>query len=75
MVYLKTGILILFLLVNGLFARGKNIQKTSDGVEIRQKTGTLKIRVCTDNILRVLYLPQEKFVSHKSLMVDRKSVV
>jgi len=66
---LKTGVLILFLLVSGLFARGKNIQKMSDGVEIRQRVGTLKIRVCADNILRVLYFPQGKLPTHKSLMV------
>ncbi|NOY58760.1 MAG: DUF5110 domain-containing protein [Calditrichaeota bacterium] len=69
MIYLRTGVLIIFLMASGLFPRERSIQKMNDGMEIRQKTGTLKIQVCTDNILRVLYLPQGKLPSHKSLMV------
>ncbi|NIA31729.1 MAG: DUF4968 domain-containing protein, partial [Actinobacteria bacterium] len=69
MIYLKTGILILFLLAGSLLARESKIKKMNDGVEIRQKAGTLKIQVCTDNILRVLFLPHSVLPSHKSLMV------
>lgn len=48
-------------------------ERTGDGIVLKQQTGTLKLQVLTDNIIRVLYSPADSFPARKSLVAVEKT--
>jgi alpha-D-xyloside xylohydrolase len=48
-------------------------QKQADGVLVTQKTGVLKLQVCTDSILHVLYAPTAAFEKHANFVITKTS--
>ncbi|HUA15505.1 MAG TPA: glycoside hydrolase family 31 protein [Verrucomicrobiae bacterium] len=47
-------------------------KQEADGVVFKMKTGTLKLQVCSDSILRVLYSPTSSFATHPDPVVIKK---
>jgi len=50
-----------------------SVQQQKDAVVITMQTGTLKIQVCGDAVLRVLYSPTVVFPEHEDYVVTKKS--
>jgi len=50
----------------------KSFQKQADGVVLTMQTGTLKVQVCTDSIIHVLYSPTASFSEHPDYVVLKK---
>ncbi len=48
------------------------VQQQSDGVLFTMKTGVLKLQVCSDAIVRVLYSPTESFPQSQDYVVIKK---
>ncbi|HEX4485817.1 MAG TPA: glycoside hydrolase family 31 protein [Terriglobales bacterium] len=49
----------------------KDVQRESDGVQFAMGTGTLKLQVCTDTIIHVLYSPTASFPNTKDYVVTK----
>jgi alpha-D-xyloside xylohydrolase len=49
----------------------KSVQQESDGVTFALETGSLKVQVCSDAIVRVRYSPSASFVSHPDYVVTK----
>ena len=49
----------------------KDVQQQSDGVQFTMGTGTLKLQVCTDAIIHVLYSPTASFPNAKDYVVTK----
>jgi alpha-D-xyloside xylohydrolase len=49
----------------------KDVQQQSDGVQFAMGTGTLKLQVCTDAIIHVLYSPTASFPNTKDYVVTK----
>ena len=49
------------------------VQQQSDGILLRMGTGTLRIQVCTDSIVHVLYSPTAEFPDRLDYVVIKKS--
>ena len=45
------------------------VQKQADGVLFTQKTGFLKVQVCSDSIIHVLYSPTSSFQEHPNYVI------
>lgn len=50
----------------------KSFQKQADGVVFSMQTGTLKVQVCTDSIIHVLYSATASFNEHPDYVVLKK---
>jgi alpha-D-xyloside xylohydrolase len=74
----KTLVAVLFLFVS-LAAQAqwtpanpvKDVQRESDGVQFAMGTGTLKLQVCADTIIHVLYSPTASFPNTKDYVVTK----
>jgi alpha-D-xyloside xylohydrolase len=51
----------------------KSVEKQSDGVLLRMQTGLLRLQVCSDSIVRVLYAPTSSFPDVKHYAVIKTS--
>jgi alpha-D-xyloside xylohydrolase len=51
----------------------KGVEKQSDGVLLRMETGLLRLQVCSDSIIRVLYTPTSSFPEVKHYAVIKTS--
>jgi alpha-D-xyloside xylohydrolase len=51
----------------------QGIEKQSDGVLLTMQTGLLRIEVCSDSIVRVLYTPTRSFPDVKQFVVTKAS--
>ena len=51
----------------------KNAQQDADGVTLSMGTGTLKIQVCSDSIVHVLYSPTATFPKKTDFVVIKES--
>src|SRR6185312_9186661 len=51
----------------------KSFQKQADGVVFTMETGTLKVQVCTDSIVHVLYSPTTSFNEHPDYVILKKN--
>src|ERR1700680_69472 len=51
----------------------RQVQSQPDGVLFTMLTGTLKLKVCTDSIIRVLYSPTATFPDRPDYVVTRKA--
>src|SRR5579864_6720036 len=51
----------------------KKVQQEADGVVFSMGTGTLKIQVCSDSVVRVLYSPTNSFPKKTDLVVIKES--
>src|SRR5208283_2738013 len=49
------------------------VQKQADGVLFTQKNGTLKLQVCTDSIVHVVYAPTAAFEKHANFVITKTS--
>jgi alpha-D-xyloside xylohydrolase len=49
----------------------QDVQQQSDGVQFAMGTGTLKLQVCTDAIIHVLYSPTASFPNTKDYVVTK----
>jgi alpha-D-xyloside xylohydrolase len=49
------------------------VEQQADGVLFTQKTGFLKLEVCSDSIVRVLYAPASDFQHHANFVVTKTS--
>jgi alpha-D-xyloside xylohydrolase len=49
------------------------VQKQSDGATLAMQTGALKLQVCTDSIIHILYSPTATFPKRKELVVTKDS--
>ncbi len=47
------------------------VQRQPDGVVFTQKTGFLKLQVCTDSIIHVVYSPTSSFQEHTNYVVTK----
>ncbi len=47
------------------------VQRQPDGVVFTQKTGFLKLQVCTDSIIHVVYSPTSSFQEHPNYVVTK----
>ena len=52
----------------------RNVQQQADGVVLTMGTGTLKIQVCSDSIIRVLYSPTASFPKRTDLCGDQREL-
>ena len=50
----------------------KSFQKQADGVVFTMQSGTLKVLVCSDSIIHVLYSPTASFSEHPDFVVLKK---
>ena len=50
-----------------------SVQRESDGVRLTLQNGTLKLQVCSDSIVRILYSPAASFASHPDYVVIKDS--
>ena len=50
-----------------------DVQKQADGIQFTRKVGTLRLQVCSDAIIRVLYSPASSFPSRKDYVVIKDS--
>ena len=51
----------------------KGVQKETDGVVFSMGTGTLKLQVCSDSVIRVLYSPTSVFPKKTDYVVIKES--
>jgi len=51
----------------------RNIQQEQDGVLFTMGTGTLKVQVCSDSVIRVLYSPTATFSKREDYVVTKES--
>jgi len=51
----------------------KNVQQQSDGVVLSMGTGTLKLQVCSDSVIRVLYSPTSTFPKKTDFVVIKQN--
>src|ERR1700690_1805493 len=51
----------------------RKVQQESDGVVFTLGTGTLKVQVCSDSVIRVLYSPTATFPKREDLIVIKDS--
>ncbi len=51
----------------------KSAHKETDGVLLDMQTGALKLQVCTDSMIRVLYSPTGTFTRHKDYVVVKEN--
>jgi len=51
----------------------KNVQQQSDGIVLSMGTGTLKLQVCSDSVIRVLYSPTAVFPKKTDFVVIEQS--
>src|SRR5712691_8509726 len=51
----------------------RNIQQEQDGVLLTMGTGTLKVQVCSDSVIRVLYSPTATFSKRADYVVTKES--
>jgi alpha-D-xyloside xylohydrolase len=51
----------------------KNVQQDADGATLTMGTGTLKIQVCSDSIIHVLYSPTASFPKKTDFVVIKQS--
>ena len=73
--------LLLLLLCSSLLARAQwnplnpvsEIKKLDDGVQLTMARGTLRLKVCSGNIVRVLFAPGTDFPSRPDLVVIKNS--
>ncbi len=49
----------------------KDVQQQPDGVQVTMGTGTLKLHICTDAIIHVLYSPTASFPNPKGYVVTK----
>jgi len=49
------------------------VEKQADGVLFTQKTGVLKLQVCTDSIIHVVYAPTTGFEKHANFVIIKTS--
>ena len=49
----------------------KDVQQQPDGVQVTMGTGTLKLQICTDAIIHVLYSPTASFPNPKDYVVTK----
>jgi alpha-D-xyloside xylohydrolase len=49
------------------------VQKQADGVLVTQKTGLLKLEVCTDSIIHLVYAPTAGFEKHANFVIIKTS--
>ena len=49
----------------------KDVQQQPDGVQVTMGTGTLKLQICTDAIIHVLYSPTASFPNSKDYVVTK----
>jgi len=50
-----------------------SVQKQADGVQFTLKAGTMKLQVCSDTIIRVLYSPTASFPSRTDYVIIKNS--
>jgi len=50
----------------------KSWEKKSDGIVLRLQPGTMKLQVCDNRIVRVLYSPSESVPDQKSFVITKK---
>ena len=50
----------------------RQVQQESDGVLFTMGTGTLKVQVCSDSVIRVLYAPTASFPKHADYVVTKE---
>ena len=51
----------------------RNVQQQADGAVFTMETGTLKIQVCSDSIIRVLYSPNATFPQRTDYVVIKQN--
>jgi len=51
----------------------KAVKQQADGALLEMQTGTLRVQVCSDSIVRVTYLPTPSFPSVKDYVVTKES--
>lgn len=49
------------------------VQKQADGVLLKMQTGALKLQVCTDSVVHVIYSPTSSFPSETNYVVVKQS--
>src|SRR5579864_4076858 len=49
------------------------VQKQADGVLFTQKTGVLKLQVCADSIVHVVYAPTSSLERHTNFVITKTS--
>lgn len=49
-----------------------SVQQQPDGVQFAMKTGMLKVQVCSDSIVHILYSPTSSFAAHPEPMIIKK---
>ena len=75
----STIVCIAFLLPNTAHAQWtpmnpvRNVQQQADGVLFSMGTGTLKLQVCSDSVIRVLYSAAASFPKHPDFVVIKES--
>ncbi len=47
------------------------VQQQSDGVVFTMQSGTLKVQVCADSIIHILYSPTSSFPDHKDYVITK----
>ena len=50
-----------------------NVQRQADGVFFKQKQGFLKVQVCADSIIHIVYSPTASYQPHKNYVVVKDS--
>src|SRR5271154_4267803 len=50
----------------------KSFQNASDGIEFKMDSGTLKLLVCSESIIRVLYSPTNSFPNRSDYIIIKK---
>ena len=79
LVFIAAGVSLFFLLADRSHAQWtemnpvKTVQQESDGVLFTMGTGTLKLQICSDSIVHVLYWPGASFPKEKDLVVIKSS--
>ncbi len=51
----------------------KSVQQEPDGAVFTMGTGTLKIQVCTDSVIHILYSPSASFPKQQDFVVSKDS--
>ena len=51
----------------------KSVQQTSDGAVVTMGSGTLKLQVCSDSVVHVLYSPTASFPKRTDLVVTKEN--
>jgi alpha-D-xyloside xylohydrolase len=50
-----------------------NVQRQSDGVLFTQKQGVLKVEVCAESIIHIVYSPTESYAPHQNYVIVKGS--